>query len=164
MSHNPQIRLELSPADRLIEILALSCMLAVWGFTIFSYKSLPASIPIHFDLNGNIDGWGDRNSIFLLPFISSVLYGGMSILNRFPELYNYPRPIDPENKMKQYRLATRLIRLLKFFIQLFFILCIIEVILGARQEALPFKQWLIPLLISFLMVPTVLYVIAASKK
>ncbi|HBQ64007.1 MAG TPA: hypothetical protein DD727_03610 [Clostridiales bacterium] len=65
-------------------ILALIPLVA----TLILYPSLPEKIPMHWNARGEIDGWGGRNSAFLLPLI--IL--GLSLLLKF-----IPK-IDPHKK------------------------------------------------------------------
>jgi hypothetical protein len=44
----------------------------------------------------------------------------MTILNRFPHVFNYPKKITNQNAERQYTIATRLIRYLKFIVVLGF--------------------------------------------
>lgn len=38
-----------------------------------AYQTLPARIPIHFNIIGRPDGWGGRWMIYFLPLLSSVI-------------------------------------------------------------------------------------------
>ena len=40
-----------------------------FAYALYLYPSLPARIPIHFNIKGEVDGWSSRESIFLMPFI-----------------------------------------------------------------------------------------------
>lgn len=66
--------------------IGLLCLLA----SICIYPSLPDTIPIHWDLQGNVNGYGDPLSIFLFPILSLGIDIGMVVT----------RKIDP--KREQY--------------------------------------------------------------
>src|SRR5690606_1150580 len=78
-----------------------------------SWSHLPASVPVHFDLAGNADGYGHRSDLVILFILSLLLYSGLSILSLFPEKYNYPSVVPPENARRQYELGSRFVQLLK---------------------------------------------------
>jgi uncharacterized membrane protein len=44
---------------------------AMWGFALAAYSRLPESIPIHWDLHGEVNGWGGRGAAFLVPAIAT---------------------------------------------------------------------------------------------
>lgn len=37
------------------------------------YKNLPSSIPMHFNIKGEVDGWGPKENAFMLPVIMGVV-------------------------------------------------------------------------------------------
>jgi len=45
-----------------------------WWVAVSSYPQLPESIPIHFGLSGEPDGWGGRWTIFLMPVIATIIF------------------------------------------------------------------------------------------
>src|SRR4030095_5916721 len=49
MEERPKIKLPLSTADIFLELLNWLTFLALWGITIYTYSSLPDTIPIHFN-------------------------------------------------------------------------------------------------------------------
>ena len=83
-------------------------------------KNLPERIPTHFNIAGEPDGYGSKSTLWILPVTAVIMYIGMTILELFPHIYNYPVEITPENAVRQYRIATRLIRILKTIIAILF--------------------------------------------
>ena len=43
-----------------------------FAYALYLYPSLPSSIPIHFNIKGEADGWGSAESIFLSPAIMGL--------------------------------------------------------------------------------------------
>lgn len=58
--------------------------------------------------------------IWILPAIGFILYVGLTVLNMFPHVFNYPVKITEENAEKQYNIATQAIRVLKVLIAFMF--------------------------------------------
>lgn len=56
-------------------ILMLSLIIAPFIYAIYLYPNLPNTIPTHFNLYGEADQWGSKESIFLLP----IILGGVSL-------------------------------------------------------------------------------------
>jgi uncharacterized membrane protein len=85
------------------------------------YPHLPDIIPSHFNIKGEVDGYGDKSTI-LIPLILQL---GLSLLlmwvGNHPEKHNYTVAITDENRAEQYSLSSRLIRRLNFIIGLVFI-------------------------------------------
>ena len=116
----PIIKLKLSATDLLVDRLAWAGLLFIWGFTIVSYGRLPAIIPTHFNIKGQVDGYGSKMTIWIVPAILAAMVTGISTLNKYPHIFNYLKPITPENAQKQYLLATRLLRYLKLSVVVIF--------------------------------------------
>jgi len=112
MEARPKIKLELTTADTTIEIVGWFLIVAVWGLTITNYSNLPDTIPIHYNGAGQADGFGGKATILTLPLIATILFIGVTILNKFPHVFNYPTNITQDNAFRQYTNATRLIRYL----------------------------------------------------
>jgi uncharacterized membrane protein len=81
-----------------------------WLLAIFSFPYLPETVPMHFDLQGNVDRYGSRAEIFILPTIATVvmiLLGAVQSVNG--KYYNYPVKITPENQLIQEKIARQLL-------------------------------------------------------
>ena len=53
-------------------LLALVLLAIPFGYAAYVYPSLPDTIPIHFNIKGEADGFGGKDSIFLGPGIMAV--------------------------------------------------------------------------------------------
>lgn len=61
-------------SNRIISIcLVLSLISIPFFYAYFLYPNLPKKIPIHFNIQGEVDGWGSRESIFLMPFVMGLV-------------------------------------------------------------------------------------------
>ena len=112
MTERPKIKLKLTTTDRIFEILGWVSIPAIWVLTISSYKNLPGTIPIHYNGAGQADGFGGKGNILALPSVATFLFIGLSILNKFPRIFNYPVSITKDNALQQYTNATRIMRCL----------------------------------------------------
>ncbi|AEV17031.1 hypothetical protein TCCBUS3UF1_19930 [Thermus sp. CCB_US3_UF1] len=59
----------------------------LWAFTLFAYLRLPERIPVHWNAQGEVDRWGSRLEVFLLPLLLTLLV--------YPLLALAPR-LDPK--------------------------------------------------------------------
>ena len=88
---------------------------------IVSYEGLPETIPSHFNIKGEVDGYGDKSTIFIPLVIQLVVSILLLWIGNHPEKHNYLVAITDENRAEQYRLSSRLIKKLNFIIGLVFI-------------------------------------------
>lgn len=127
----PKILLEQTPADRILEGVAVAGLLLMLILPAVYYNELPDTIPTHFNGAGKADGYGNKLTVWVLPLIGLGLYTMLTFINRSPQQFNYPVKVTPENAQRQYELATRLIRMLKAVIMLLFVYICYMVIQGA---------------------------------
>lgn len=157
MEKRPIIRIEKSAWDKLLEIAGFAAVGAAWVFAIVAYSSLPETIPTHFDFSGAVNGYGGKGMLFLLPSISFVLYIGMYLLNRRPDIFNYPQKITEENAATMYSIATKMIRVINFIISVVFLAIEFISIDAASSNSSTIGAWVIMLLIIVIFAPVVWY-------
>lgn len=116
MRERPKIKLELTTLDKTLELLGWVSILAIWVLPITNYTNLSDRIPIHYNAAGQADGFGGKGNIITLPLMATVLFVGLSLLNKFPHVFNYPANITADNALRQYTTATRWIRFLKLIV------------------------------------------------
>ncbi len=73
-------------------------------------------MPKHFNVFGQPDSYANKNIIWFLPALGLILYIGMTILNKYPHVFNYPIKLTNENAEKLYKIGTKTIRFLKIVI------------------------------------------------
>ncbi len=113
MNKKPELDFEKSRLEQASDVLALLGIAAFLVLILLYWTQLPATIPIHFDLKGNADGWGSKATILVLPGIAIFIYLLMTLLARSRQNFNYPVRITPENANRQYRLARHLLAVIK---------------------------------------------------
>lgn len=132
----PKLNIPLTNNDKTLEIIALIGIILIWAICLYYYSSLPETIPIHFNAAGNPDGFGNKNTLWLLPSITTALYIALTAISKIPHTFNYPVKITPENAPNQYRKAIQLLRIIKVVITIGFSYMVyesIQVALGNAQ-------------------------------
>lgn len=155
----PRIPLTISPTDRVLEIIGWLALAFIWMYVFWKFPSLPETIPMHFDGSGKVNGWGSRWSVFFLPAITTIVYVGLTYLNKFPHVFNYLEEITEENAERQYTLSTSLIRLLKTIIALLFSFLTYEIVYIALNSSMGMEFWVLPLVLCSIFLPIIVYLI-----
>ena len=159
-SSRPKLKMTCNAVDTFLEILGWCTLTLCWIVILVQYDKLPSLIPIHFDLFGKPDAFGNKGNIFILPFVASILFLGLTWLNRYPHVFNFPVQLTEENTYVQYQLATRLLRWLKWWIVLLFF----TISLQSMNVQTYNYNWLLPCLLGGTFVGLITYLIAAAKK
>jgi len=69
MDDNYNVKYEIKKDWWLIGIIIL-----IWIFTFAIFGHLPAKIPMHWNISGQVDRFGSKNEIFILPSIITIIY------------------------------------------------------------------------------------------
>lgn len=105
------------------------------GYTIFAWLRLPEQIPTHWGLNGKIDGWGSRNSIWFSTIIATGLYILLTVILHHPSIWNTGTTVTEENKEWIYQKLAHMLAVLRLIIQLIFF-CILSHTVQAKNLGL----------------------------
>ncbi|ANU23225.1 DUF1648 domain-containing protein [Planococcus donghaensis] len=88
-------------------------------FLVFQLETLPEKVPVHFDETGRVDRLGNKVELLLLPLIGTIVWLGLTILEKYPHLYNYLN-LTEKNKEAQYKNGRLMVNVLKNEIILLF--------------------------------------------
>lgn len=160
----PKTKLIPTTSDKLVDLLGWLMLLTLWAFTVINYSNLPETIPTHFNGAGEADGFGSKVSIFGLPVIATLLFIGLTVLNRYPHIFNYPSPVTQDNALRLYTLATRMLRYLKLVLVLVFGGIEFMTIQHATGKAAGLSVWFLPLTLVLIFLPLIYFVIKSVQK
>lgn len=159
----PKLKLELSLGDKIFETLGLTFSVLMFVIAFFVISSKLERIPTHFNFAGKPDNFGNKYSILLIPSINLFVFVLLTIINKFPHVFNYPTKITPENALRQYSLATKAIRYLKTSLSLLFLI-ITYFTYNSSVNGNGFSGiWILPAVIIMIEIPMIFYIWKASK-
>ena len=107
------IKIERNALDVLEAIVSLSCLVGVSLYLILAWSTIPAQIPAHYNAAGEVNRWGSKSELIILPIISWLIYGMITLIERFPQAWNTGIRVTEENRAKVYRLLKNLIACVK---------------------------------------------------
>ena len=111
------------PATRLhrvFEVLAAAGVIGCIAPLAFWWNALPRIVPVHFGLDGNPDGYGSRGTFVVVAAVAIILYASLTVLARFPWVFNYPPYAKRERWQVRYATARTLLAGSKAFMTLVF--------------------------------------------
>lgn len=141
----PKLNIPLTATDKIVEALGWAVVIALWALATYSLARLPNTIPTHFSASGTPDGYGDKYTLLTLPLIATVLFSAITVLGRFPHVFNYPTQITAENALRQYTAATRLLRYLKLIVAVIFFAIAQQTIATATGGSSGLGAWFLPI-------------------
>lgn len=161
------MELQTLPTDKLLDKLSFAAVIFLWIYTAANYFQLPETIPSHFNLKGDIDDYGSKNLLLIIPLIVTLIELLLSFLVRRPGLmnkYSYPRITDPERLEKQVLLTRRLLRTMMIIIAVAFNMITFEIGSSVNNGKSPMSEYTIPAFIILMLLPTMVYIYKISRK
>lgn len=113
-ARQPKLDIARTQTETVLEFLSGGILLFLFFLLFQNWTEIPELIPTHFGVSGKVDTWGSKYTILLIPSVTLLIYVGLTILCRFPHVYNYPWRITDENATRQYMLARTFLCWLKF--------------------------------------------------
>ena len=162
METRPRLKIPLTTLDKILEGAGWAALLALWVMTVGAYPKLPETIPIHYNSSGAVNGFGPKATFLFLPGIATVLFVGMTALNRVPHIFNYASSITPQNAFAQYTGATRLFRYLKLVIVVVFGHLAMETIGSAAGKTGGLGRWFLPVEIALVAIPLIVFIVRSA--
>lgn len=159
----PRLKIEPTLSDKLLEVIGWCALVAMWALILLTYEKLPEIIPTHYNSNGIIDGYGNKSSIWILPIVASALFIGMTFLNMFPHIFNYLTTITEENALRQYAIATRMMRYVKLALVIVIGYLVSKTIYIANVAEGGLGSYFTPLMFGVIFIPIAYYLFAMIR-
>lgn len=99
--------------DIAMEMFCLICVIGITLYLVFNWSNIPDKIPMHYDWAGNIDRWGNKSELMILPGMTWFLYLMITGLEQIPKIWNTGVTVTEENKVRVYRVLKYMIKSLK---------------------------------------------------
>ncbi|NFS28790.1 DUF1648 domain-containing protein [Clostridium botulinum] len=106
--------------DIIINFLSLLCLFGTAIYLIISWSTIPSKIPGHYNTTGVVDKITDKNSLIMLLVVGWIMFIGLSIVEKFPQIWNTGIQVTEKNKEKVYRILKNMIGTMKLLIALAF--------------------------------------------
>ncbi len=145
--------------DILIEAVTPIIVLITVVASMVYYRGLPDTIPTHYSALGEVDGYGDKTMILILPLIALVTYIVIVLLKNRPHLYNFPVKVTKANSTKLFCLGRKMIIRSNLLMGVLFCeitLTTIRIAYGKIQQENPYITWII---VALLIIMTIYYML-----
>lgn len=78
-------------------------LLFTWIYPALHFAQIPETVPVHFDGQGNADGFGSRNMVWLEAGIATLLFGMCVFIFYRPQMINLPEDMKKNlNAVKNF--------------------------------------------------------------
>lgn len=108
------------PLDKLMNRLSLLVLVGTVVFLAGYWKQIPAEVPMHYNAAGEIDRWGSKAELLILPVIAWLLYGLLTVVEQVPSAWNTGVKVTAENREQVYALLGHMLSTLKLLVMVMF--------------------------------------------
>lgn len=95
--------------DIFIEICCLLCLFGTLIYLIAIWEHIPGEIPGHYNAMGEIDRITSKESLLVIPIITWIMYIGLTVVEKFPQIWNTGVTVTEENMEKVYRILKSML-------------------------------------------------------
>ncbi|MFA0815064.1 MAG: DUF1648 domain-containing protein [Anaerofustis sp.] len=131
--------LKKSRYDVVINLFCLLLLVGIVAILIVNWSNIPDKIPGHYNAVGEVDRWGNKEELLILPIIGWILYIGITVLEQFPQIWNTGVKVTEQNATRIYRILKNMVGTIKLLMVFVFVFLTVN---SAFAKALP--DWFLP--------------------
>ncbi|MEK4425226.1 DUF1648 domain-containing protein [Solibacillus sp. FSL K6-1523] len=124
--YRPVLQIEKSTSERAANVIGYVSLVAMIVYLLLKWFSLPAEVPAHFNAVGEVDRWGSKYELLILPVIAIVVTFFMELIERYPHVHNYPERLCDANVHAFYLNSRQMLNYMKNIVNLLFALLVYE--------------------------------------
>lgn len=162
-SKRPKIKLKKTKSEWVWDIIGYTVYLGSLIFLIYNWGRLPEEVPAHYNALGEVDRWGSKMELLILPIIGAVTAVFLQILEKYPEVHYYPERLNENNAKDFYLISRKLLNQIKNICFMIFAFILIESVSIALGMSNGFGVWFLPVVLISTFIPIIIGFIKQSK-
>lgn len=159
----PRIKIAKTKNEWVWDIIGYLFYIGSIVFLISVWSKLPAEVPAHYNAAGEVNRWGSKWELLILPGIGLFIIVLMQFFERHPEMHNYPKRLNESNAKRFYLQSRKMINQLKNICWIFFAWLLTESVSIALGWGNICGKWIVPLLIVGTGIPIVIGIMKQRK-
>lgn len=149
--------------NRVCDFIAIGLFVAVIFYTLIQWNQLPEQVPIHFNALGEVDNYGSKWVLLLVPMISVGLLGLLEFFERHPEWHNYPSRLNETNAPRFYQSSQELLNRVKNLSILLMAYIQWEIVRVGLGHSNAMSQWIFGGLLALMVIVMIMGVVQQRK-
>lgn len=162
-SERPKLKIPKTKSEWFLNIIGYSIYLGSIIFLIMTWDELPEEVPAHYNAVGEVDRWGSKWELLILPGVGIFILLLIQTLEKFPEVHNYPKRFNKSNARQFYLNSRKLINQIKNICLIIFAFLLVESVSIALGWSAGFDVLFLPITLIGLGIPIVLGIIRYRK-
>lgn len=160
----PKIKIETTKSEWIWNFIGYSFFITALVFLAITWSKIPDEIPIHFNEFGFVTRVGTKGAYFMMTVIAGVFLPMlMQILERFPEMYIYPKRFNDSNAREFYLVSRKMTYQFKNIVLLIFSYHIMNNISIALDWKSNLDAFFLPISVIAISVPVIIAIVKYHK-
>lgn len=161
--YRPILTLPKTKYEKFLDVIGSGLFTVSILFIILQWGNLPEEIPAHFNAKGEVDRWGSKIEVLILPGIGIFMWIFLGLLEKAPHMHNYPARLNERNVEAFYLNSRKLCNEVKNFCLILFAIISCEIVLVALGKIEGLGWWFLPVVLIGTGIPILKGLIASSK-
>ena len=161
--YRPILKLPKTRSEKIWDYIGGSIFILSIFYIILAWGKLPDEIPGHFNGMGEVDRWGSKIELFILPFIGLFLWIVMGLLEKAPHMHNYPSRLNESNVKAFYLNSRKILNQVKNICLILFAFISIQMVRIGLGEVNSLGWWFLPIVLIVVLIPIIKGFITSSK-
>ena len=147
MKNRPKLDIPKTAAEKFTNIIGYSVFIGGLIYAIINFPSLPEEVPMHFGADGEVNRYGSPYEMIILLVLPFILIPGLELLERFPQVHNYPHRMNESNAEAFYLNSRKIANFAKNSCLIIFAIVFIEITNYALTGTFLFGSLMLPLIL-----------------
>ncbi|MFJ8237045.1 DUF1648 domain-containing protein [Ureibacillus sp. NPDC094379] len=147
LPYRPIIIIPKTKLEKVADWIGISLFLIAIFYIIMQCGNIPNEVPGHFNSKGEVDRWGTKFEILILPVIGAFLFALLSLLEKAPHMHNYPKRINESNVEQFYLTSRKMLNMIKNISLLMFAFLMVQIVRVSLGEINSIGVWFLPVIL-----------------
>ncbi len=161
--YRPILKIPKTKSEKVWDYIGGGLFVLAIFYIVVMWSKLPDKIPGHFNGIGEVDRWGSKIELIILPIIGGFLWLVMTLLEKAPHMHNYPARLNEQNVEAFYRNSRKILNEVKNLCLILFAFLSFQMVRIGLGDADSLGWWFLPVVLLGAFIPMIKGFITSFK-
>lgn len=163
LPYRPILKLPKSNMEKMMDVIGIGMFVVSILYLLLNWGNIPEEIPAHFNGAGEVDRWGSKMELIILPIIGVFLLLILALFEKAPHMHNYPNRVDESNVEQFYLNSRKMLNAIKNMCLVTFAILIVQIVRVSLGHIDGLGSWLLLVVLAILLIPIARGIYKQSK-
>lgn len=163
LPYRPIIHIPKTKIEKISDCVGFGLFFLSLLYVLINWNVIPEKIPAHFNGSGEVDRWGSKYEIIILPIIGIFQFVLMSLLEKAPHMHNYPKRINESNVEQFYLQSRKLLNVVKNLCSIMFAYLIVQIVRVSKGDIQSLGIGFLPILLVVMTIVIIIGILQQKK-